>query len=302
MRLSIFSSKLSLALSVLAWGLAITAVYGLLFWVWHPDIEVGADQYSLNRIKAERYVYSSINPPVVIVGSSLSALLPRRELGPGVVNLAFAGIGPMTGLDIIDRAAPRPALIVIESEFIADPGLAAADPGLADDLFFPVLYQLRRVLPGLRQEFQPATLILNLAWKKEFLPTELTMLEKPDPAILNRMLAVFKKRFATLPPKKFFDNTILKLKRYVAKLTSSGTAIVFLEMPIDPDLQGLPKLIASRRSLRETFPDIPWISLSDQGPFLTRDGLHLTHPEAAKAARLIAARLAPYRLPRKSPL
>jgi len=270
------------------WCVALIAVYALVIGLSKPRIAVAPSQWSMNRIKAERYVVSREAPAAVIVGSSLSFRLPDEDLGPEIANLAFGGVGPLTGLEVVRQARLRPGTVAIETNFI----FGGLDQNLLDALFAPVLADLRAAAPVFRYEYQPVNVAFHAMRTLTGRTTQADT--RPSPAVLERMLLVHRRQLELAPPAEAAGRTMERVGELASVLESQGVKVVLIEMPVDPSLGGLPALQAARTAMERRFPRsrYKWIEPKSERQFLTSDGLHLVPADAAAAARQIRAALA----------
>jgi hypothetical protein len=128
--------------SIFAWGVVVLLVYALLVQFWSPAYPVVRSQntWEMNHAAAEAVLDSPVTPETVIVGSSLTQRFPKDVLGPGVANMAMIGDGALTGLEVIDRAAIKPRLVLIESNELEKP---VNDVLIGQVFLFPIR-ELRR--------------------------------------------------------------------------------------------------------------------------------------------------------------
>lgn len=111
---------------------------------------IRGSQWELNVMAAEQYVYECPDAPVVVVGSSISYWL--KDLPADWFNLALAGEGCLTGLDIIERSEARPQTVLVEIN-VAE---RSPNAGLVDSLLMPGLRQAKQSTPALRERNEPA--------------------------------------------------------------------------------------------------------------------------------------------------
>ena len=267
------------------WCIALIAAYALIVELSAPRIAVAPSQWSMNRIKAERYVVSRRAPAAVIVGSSLSFRLPEEALGPDIANLAFGGVGPLTGLEVVYRARTRPGTVVIETNFI----FSGVDQNLLDALFAPVFADLRAAAPVFRYEYQPVNVAFHALRTLTGRAAQADPRASPD--VLERMLLVHRRQLEQLPPADAAKLTIEKLGDLASALERQGVKVVLLEMPVHAELAGLAAPRAARALMENRFPGsrYRWIEPKNDRPFVTSDGLHLVPADAAAVARQVRA-------------
>ncbi len=247
----------------------------------------GATQHQLqdNIIRAQRFIYleeASINS--VIVGSSLARHL-KMELLPNMYNLSFGGYSILDGLKIVSQKIDMPGTIYIETNVI----LKGENNDFQTSINSPILFNLRRILPSLRDEFQPVSLlgynIIKLKIKQlkiSTIPANSIKTSKRDQALFLKMLNLQIEQYSIEPEINLLNENFQKLKGHIADFEKKGINIVFFEMPVNSKLMNLPKAIAIREFFYRTFPPIKYkyITVPENIKFKTRDGLHLGYEEA----------------------
>ncbi|MBI5563220.1 MAG: hypothetical protein HY894_10290 [Deltaproteobacteria bacterium] len=270
-------------------------------------------QWQFNVIKAQRYVYQDKAAPFVIIGSSLSQRL--SSLSGDYYNLALGGGSPITGMKVLLRGGKFPSTVLVEINMIIKP----SDENFLDGLFMPVLYDLRRYVPGLREEYQPLALlsgkILNIwqtgrltnaparpqpaanatkaAAEAEAALKRITASRHAGEAAFKIALADHQKKQSALWDDRLKKNkNILYLKEAVDALSQHGVRVIFYEMPTDPSLIGLPKTVSIRERMHQEFPDASyWLPQVDANEYATTDGMHLDGESARKYAAFLQSEM-----------
>lgn len=239
----------------------------------------------MNRIKAERYIYSASRPRTVIVGSSLTFNLPDAALGPDIFNLALAAVGPLTGLTVIERSVPAPDTVAVEVNFI----YGGADAAFVADLFAPVLHPARGALLALRHEYQPVNVALSIARRAAGRSEDQRLAADSRQDVVDAMLAVHLREFSRSPQAAGLTSALDSLERLVEALKRKGVRVVFFEMPIHPELYRAPLKRAARDALLSRYPPgrHQWLDLQQCGAVETTDALHLTYRDALRVARVL---------------
>ena len=251
-------------------ALVIFLVYNGLLHLLRPRIDHGQHQWQDNVINAQRYIYSSSKPPVVVVGSSLSTRL--RGLPTDCFNLALGGSDCLTGLAIVLRESYCPQLVLIEAN-----SLRGIDEAFVAKLYAPLLYPLRRYLLALREEYNPLTVLMSAAADRVV----------RDPGVPGEVLQLAVAR-ATVPIDNGFRTQIGlnldQLEELVRSLVSNESVPVFYWMPLHPEVSVAPRTQYERLAFHERFPDKQYYWLSDppSDRFKPADGLHLARPEAVE--------------------
>jgi hypothetical protein len=242
-------------------------------------------QWQNNLITAQRYTLADTAPKIVLVGSSLSAQIPKRLLEPDIYNLSFAGGSLFTGLELVESAKAAPHLVVIEMNIL----FRNADPQLLENISRPVFAKLRPMVPALQEQWQPANV---LAGKLTRVPLEKLSVMKSrlcSPSISSneddlhkRMVAIALENNRTPLPPDELTRQIALLRQHIPKLQARGIQCAFLEMPTDSAIAASPRCAAIRAKMLEEFPTTKylWISPDQKHTYLTTDGQHLQLKEA----------------------
>ncbi len=136
-------------------------------WLWIKPRKM-LPQYprQAQLIQLEEYIYEKNQTPVVLVGSSMAAVLEGKFLGPDIQNLAIGGATIFEGLDVVLRSGARPRLVLVEANTL----FYNRKPETIKDLFRPGYYQLRRYVPALRERNQPMNFIGRRTFKAMMVP------------------------------------------------------------------------------------------------------------------------------------
>jgi hypothetical protein len=252
-------------------------------------------QWQNNLITAQRYELANPAPKIVVVGSSLAANLPSKQLEPEVYNLSFAGGSAFTGLELIEAAKVKPKIAVIEMNVLG----RKSDPDIIQNASRPVFSSLRHHSLAFQEQWQPANLLGGrltrapleklCSLKDRFAPHE----QQATPSMFSRMLAIAQTNNSTpLEPARMAEQ-IAMLHEHVEKLEKAGVRCVFLEMPVDSSVASLPRCTSIRAKVLEEFPATryQWISPERNHAYATTDGQHLRHDEAQTFATFVRTAL-----------
>ena len=254
-------------------ALVIFFVYNVLLLLLRPQVYRGQHQWQDNVINAQRYIYNSSRPPVVVVGSSLSTRL--RGLPTDYFNLALGGSDCLTGLAIVLRESCCPQLVLIEAN-----SLRGIDEAFVAKLYAPLIYPLKRYLLSLREEYNPLTVLMSIVAGNA----------GRDPEVPREVLQLAEAR-ATVPIDNGFRSKIGQnldqLEVLVRSLVANESVPVFYWMPLHPQVSVAPRTQYERLAFRERFPDDRYHWLPDPPPdrFKPADGIHLARPEAIEYSR-----------------
>ncbi len=243
-------------------------------------------QWQVNIVKAQKFIYNENDSfQNVIVGSSLSCRLIMDSI-PQTYNLSFGGQSIFDGLNILNHVDKLPKNVFIEMNFV----LKAEDENFTSSLN-SILYYPKKKLLSLRDDKQPIGIIgskisyrltgriighakffFNLTKKKD------NNVDDLFPKMLQLQIDYYLKIPSELLIKESFRN----LKVYVSELEKKNINVVFFEMPLNNQLNILPRACLIRKTFYEIFPEskYKYISMPDSEKFVTSDGVHLTGEEA----------------------
>lgn len=253
-------------------------------------------QWQGNLLKAQEYPLAKLPRRNVIVGSSLAA---RLVMEGDFENLAFAGDGPLTGLELMVRDVSAPRVVLIESNLL----LREVNQDVIASAYRPGFLKLRPMLPALEDRYQFANLAVGMVGEgmvAKALEGGRRLLRSPQSAgasaedagrLLQMNLAIQREKLGTAPDADFVQQCIARMKRAVAELQGRGVRCIFVEMPIDASLGGLLQPALVREQLAAALPELAWIRPEVGRSYRTVDGVHLPKDEAVAYAAYIRAEL-----------
>lgn len=242
-----------------------------------------------NIIRMQDYVYSDAVYPNVLLGTSLTMNVAISQQDLEVFNLAAGGGDPFIGLEIIKRSGRFPKRIFVESNFVLTKKVH--DETYLGTLYRPGLYELRKWVPALKEQFQPVNLVgqgmLNAI--KKIVEKDKTgkaeLKNKPGAARPKATAAHPKYNMSDFPADRIaIEKNILLLKEYVGYFKRKNVEIVFFEMPRDCNVQSNYLLVYSRNTIHSFaqengLKEIPLPSCADYSSY---DGLHLDESSLLK--------------------
>ena len=241
------------------------------------------DQWQDNQMRAQWYVQHAGGYAVVIAGSSMAARLPADALPAGCYNLAMAGGGALTGLEIVLRTTPAPQVVLVEAN---DTLFREADQTVLRSVFQPITFRLRALFPVLGDAYQPVSIATRLLRERFNLMRDGAEPPLP-PHVYEELFAMQRQAQQQVPPPQMLAAALDRLGGVVQRVQARGVHVAFFEIPIAPGLDDSPLRIATRQALAARFPPPrhTWLPRADARDYVTRDGVHLQ----AASARQFAA-------------
>jgi hypothetical protein len=241
-------------------------------------------QWQINVTKAQNFLYDDSDTfQNVIVGSSLSCRLITDDL-PNTYNLSFSGLSIFDGLYILTHKSKLPKNIFIEMNVVLHPETKE----FTESLTSPVLYYPRKIIPSLREDKQPIAVLGNILGRnleRVLPPPILSESETSDgTSLFSKMLNLYIKGYSQEPSKESLDKSFNTLKKYITKIESNDVNIIFFEIPVNKQLENLPRAKIIRETFYKYFPKFKYkyTSLPDAFECETTDGIHLNGDEALK--------------------
>ena len=207
--------------------IGLTVLYAVFLKAWAPNFVIApTSQIQTNQIKAEQVAFAEKPCRVVLVGSSLLARFEEPYFSDGICNLAMGGESSATGLAILLRSNSHPQKVVIEVNVQKDPSAE-----ILNGIYKQPIYFLKQHLNFLRVDRQPVTLLYSKirSYKSQF-----QFGESFNPAVYESQLALQKNNFA----QAHVDASLYEaLKRQADELQARGIAVVWLQLPVDRELE-----------------------------------------------------------------
>jgi hypothetical protein len=240
-----------------------------------PQADIGQDQFATNRIRLENYVDRGAAADAVIVGSSLTARVSADAWPKGWQVLSQAGGNALAGLEVVDRAMPKPRRILIEINTL-DTAYKMDD---VNAVLGPVRRNTRRWLWFTRSANRPANL---LVWSLR--PAGAGSGERAG-AGFGAQLGRWQRTYDQAPGVPLSSN-LARARAIIDALRDAGVVVAFFEMPVDRSLANRARARQVRQSVAKVFParTYCWLALDDGRPWHTIDGIHLTPGDGRRAA------------------
>ena len=250
-----------------------------------------------NMMHLQDYVYAENNYNDVVTGSSLATHILLKDNDSVAINLAITGGDPFIGLQAIKQSNKMPKRIFIESNFLLSK--KQHDESYINTLFLPGFYQLRRLMPILREEYHPANFLGQVIldqYGKPIPPVNVNPGKKNDSAMvaLKFKTALLENHLADLENyKETFLNNLNLLKDYVDFFKRKGVKMYFFEMPVDCSIANDQLSVYSRQWITEFAAknNISQLPMPACETYATSDGFHLTPSSSIVYTRYFLAQI-----------
>jgi hypothetical protein len=241
-----------------------------------------------NAIKVEDFVFGA-SKDVVIVGSSLTARLDHDFKFAGSYNMALGGDSALSGLEIIKRTNKLPKLLIVEGNVL----LPKSDSLISSVLAQPNLF-LKTMSPVFREQFQPVT-VFNSYLKSFFKKPVKAFNAESFNIALNEHIKAHKE--LTEKNQAEWADRLKELSSYIEDLRAKGVQVVFLYMPMHPEVYNSPLAEYQRQKLTAYLQDnkIPLIT-PDSLNYQTSDGIHLDVSSIGTFCKYLENQVAKYSL------
>jgi len=266
------------------------AGYSAMLRFFKISVDCAENVDTLRRIIGERIVFTTEKTEMVVVGSSLTALLPNSYYRDGRVNLSIPGGSSNLGLEILARSRFLPKVLVVETNTL----FIDADPKFVNGLFQEPQLTLKRHFPIFQTQYRPINVVLSLANQLLIGDQAKNNIDAVDPAVLERALSGQRKLFATVPKEPEFSHIVQRFEQLIREFQGKGTKILFLEMPVHPELVNSPREKYIRDKLTDLFPKekYQWLTPAGERAYEVTDGMHLLHREGVAVNGLIDGMIA----------
>jgi hypothetical protein len=229
------------------------------------------DIFYSNDERLEEFIYTKINYPIVIVGSSLSIVFDGKSLfKQPSFDLCFPLSGACTGIETIKRINKIPSILLVEINHI-DRG---EDSLLIKNIFSEPLFSLKQSLPILLKKNQ---ILHNVIDRFKTPQNNIINSQKPPAILYNSLLASAQKDCAESFNIERFKKNFLILKENLDALSKKGCIICFYELPMDSSLYKSPLLVYERNSINKLAAEKGYkcIEPDTSRNYNTGDGAHL---------------------------
>lgn len=264
----------------------------------------GLNQWENNLIRFQNYAYQPISQNnVVLVGSSLTALLNPTDVAEHAINLGMSGGSSQTGLEVILNKAFKPVIVLVEINTITI--LTELDYSIVESIYNPLLFNLRLFLPVFRKQYQPDYQIIT-AYSKlmaEIHPPQILQNNPQQPekaqALVAQIIAQAQKEYSepvTNREKYLVTQQVEHLKSQIQILEQAGTKVVLYRVPGEPLLQGTIKEKQAQLLFKQLLPPDRYAWIPEPAPrqWKTSDGVHLVASDARIFAQHLRVALSPY--------
>ena len=231
-----------------------------------PNKGVGTHQWQENQIRAHQFLYEKTSD-TVLIGTSLSARLLLDSLNT-VCSCAFSASVVEDGLRLLLLKEQTPRFVLLETNYLLRP----SNGDIIKVNTQGPLPTLRRIIPVLREQNSPISLVGFICMRDALTPTGEVDIERLERNIENR-ISDDHTHYLTETQMTERINTIQSLIRQVE---SRGSIIVLFEMPLNKRIVHTPSNDQTRQVVHRMFPPEMYNYLTnDTSSYLTNDGEHL---------------------------
>lgn len=243
------------------------------FFQVEPDTPIQG-YWKKNRNTISAYLQSP-RLPVAFAGSSLTAALKFAGMEQCVYNFGLIGESALTGLDVIKAGEELPRTVFVEINFPereSNQSLINSAEGFLAKKFPEFIYttpvnffwqQLSGFYHSLRDQSQQ----------------KVDMVGHPEPQDrLLRELEIQRETFKNYLPSGFLVTKLAEFRIKIDELEQRGVKVIFLELPVHPELENSNRVVQVRAAFKRAFPDNDFVEfdvLSRGVHIKTADGLHL---------------------------
>lgn len=241
-----------------------------------------------NLISAENYLYTSKNPPVVVVGSSIAERL--HDLPRDWYQLTFPGGNVFTGMEIILRSGKHPKYVLVETNVLnMDP-----DRQMLDTLSYPVLKDARNKFPALLEQNKPSHVLVRALHGKGAERSDSASADPASAAFFDELVRRRLNELAEAPSPERLNEIMARLHAQVDALQKRGARVIFFEVPELAKAEDRPLKAVIRERVQREFPEpkYRWIPMPDATAYRTTDAVHLTSDSARRYCAVLSEYLA----------
>ncbi len=272
------SSISSFSLPACLKAVAAAAATVAMVWVVVPnhmpsDTVLPLSVEATNEFVVEQYANAYREKPVVIVGSSITTMIPHPDCVPdNVITLPLQGRSGLTGLEAILRTGTHPEVVFVEVSTL----LTAVDEVLIKEVFTPFYWQLRSLIRPLQY---------NRNWVVLLYQTKIAesapfnhVIEFPSKTLDQWNLEHAAQFVAGLREARNDEAIRIVTPDIISRvraLQRQGTRVIFFD-PIDPRIRNQSPNKDLRAILKTELPDVPMVDAPDDTVSIYRhDGFHL---------------------------
>ncbi|MCT7989260.1 hypothetical protein [Laspinema olomoucense] len=258
----------------------------------------GINQRQGNQIKAERYIYNTGDPQIVLVGSSKTAVLLEKYFdSTPVTNISMSASSSQTGLKLVELKNKKPDVLLVELNYTLtiQPDYESIEP-----VQNPVLNLIKTGFPIFREEYKPVSVFVDTL-KKESEERDEENTDSPLDFVPNQELRKkiisdrIEKLQVSLPPeeKQEIQEQSAVIKQEIIRLQERGIRVILFDLPVEPQVANTPQRNQETALIREMFPEerFEWLPQPPTEDWITFEGVHLVPPHAKKFAVFIQEQL-----------
>jgi hypothetical protein len=268
---------------------------------------LGLNQWEQNVIKFQNYAYQDHSETeIVLVGSSLTALLNPADISNKTLNLGMSAGSSQTGLEVVSKKSLKPKIVLIEINTWTI--LIELDAEMVESIYNPILFNLRLFLPMFQKQYQPDFQVIKVVNLASAAIGNLNPSPQPRSQPQNVLQAQQLREQLILKAQKEFSAPITTTEKYlvirqvahlksrIQSLEKQGTRVFLYQLPGEARLEATSKEKQAQILFKQLLPSdrYSWIPKPPPRAWKTSDGMHLIPADSTAFAQYLRTSLAPY--------
>jgi len=263
----------------------ISILYALVIQIGGFEGITSFNVWKRNVARAEEFVFSEINPEIIVVGSSASANLINDSISDQLYNLSTEGGNCISGIKLVNKSKKYPEILIVEFNSL----FRIEDFSIDDEVFQKGIFTLKEFNPSMRIKHRPIAYASNFLQRiKEKVEYELNINnqvfyqekrnENNDEArsVLMKNNVEF---FNHLDDKEIINIQFKLIEKELAELKNKGVKIILIEIPSELEIYQSLKAKYIREIALEIANNNSFeiYVQTDNMPNRTTDGSHLDY-------------------------
>lgn len=270
------SKKLSVIFLI---TILLLVAYSLFLKYQNIEIVTAQNQSQANRVRLEKFLFRTENCSKVLLGSSLFFRLSEEDLGRDFCNIALAGGGALTGLEILMDHSAGVKIAIIEINILRNVDLNTVKSSRG------IVFFLKKTFLFFQDRYQPVTLLVNFLKN-----TTNSRPPSPTEQQFNFWLQLQKENYSKVSEKyrSSVGSALSQLKEQIDILKEKNIRPVLIEIPMHPDILFSPQHLYLVEQINQRFKGVDFLRAVDSKEvYHTDDGIHLSYESAIKYSQYL---------------